>query len=443
MLHIHKNWMFKGRTLVTCLVAGALSLTMVPGAQAKKKKEAAPPPAAPREDVIKVDTNKLVWPAPPDIARIRWLKELKAEPKTAEEEAGPKKKKKSWMDKVAGVQAEQEGKKAYGRHHLMKPYGVVIDSKGRVYAADTFVGSVFIFDPEANKVTFIRNGINARFKTIIGLAIDDNDRLFVSDADLHHVCAFDPAGKVEQCFGDDVLGRPSGMAIDTENRFLYVVDINKEQVAVFDADNFKLLRNVGGPPKKLNDDSPATFTKPSNAAVDSDGNLYVTDTFNNRIQIFDADGEFISMFGKNGDGLGDFIRPKGVGIDRDGHIWVADAMQNRVQIFDKEGHLVGYFGSYGTMPGQFGLATGLYVDKKTNRVAVADQMKGRVQLFQYTTDVEAAALKAGGGLNQAATPASAPAAAAPAATPPAAIAGPGAPAAATAAPKAGEPEKKK
>jgi hypothetical protein len=107
---------------------------------------------------------------------------------------------------------------------------------------------------------------------------------------------------------------------------------------VFDADTLKFLRAVGGPAKEEADDSPATFAKPTNVAVDGDGNLYVADTLNSRIQMFDADGNFISMFGKAGDGPGFFARPKGIAVDADGHIWVADALQNRVQIFDREGH---------------------------------------------------------------------------------------------------------
>lgn len=414
-----------GRRFATWLVVGTLSIALVPGLYAKKKKdseEAAPPP--PKQDEIHVDTSKLVWPQPPDIGRIRWEKELKSEPKSAEEveQQQKKKKKQGWMDRVAGVQVQEDSKKGSSRHHLMKPYGVVVDSKGRILVADSYVAAVFIFDLEQNKVSFIRNGIEGRFKTMIGLAIDDTDRLFVSDADLHHVSVFDTKGKFETSFGDDVLGRPSGMAIDNENRFLYVVDIGKQQIAVFDADNYKLLRYVGGPPKKVNDDSPGTFTKPSNVAVDADGNIFVADTFNNRIQIFDPDGNFISMFGKNGDAPGTFTRPKGVAVDHDGHVWVADAMQNRVQIFDREGHLLGYFGSFGTLPGQFGLATGMFIDKN-NRVVVADQLKGRVQIFRYTTDDEVAAIKAG----------KAPA------TPPAAASNQGTPAAAAAAPAAAAP----
>jgi len=67
-----------------------------------------------------------------------------------------------------------------------------------------------------------------------------------------------------------------------------------------------------------------------------EGNVYVTDTLNNRVEIFDADGKFISAFGKSGDGPGHFARPKGIAIDRDGHIWVVDAVQQRVQVFDTE-----------------------------------------------------------------------------------------------------------
>jgi DNA-binding beta-propeller fold protein YncE len=296
------------------------------------------------------------------------------------------------MDRLAGVEV-QDYTKPVLVHYLAKPYGVAIDSKGRVYAADTYVGAVFIFDLEAKKVDFIRNGADARFRTIIGLAIDDNDRLFVTDAGLHLVSVFDANHKLETTFGEDDLGRPGGAAIDTENRFLYVVDTDKERVAVFDADSYKLLRTIGGPGKSESDDDPGTFAKPTNVAVDLDGNLYVADTINDRIQIFDADGKFISMFGRAGDGVGYFARPKGLAVDADGHIWVADAAQNRIQIFDRDGHVLAYFGVAGPNPGQLGLPAGLAIDKN-NRAVVSEQLKGRLQIFRYVTDAEAAADKA-------------------------------------------------
>ena len=134
---------------------------------------------------------------------------------------------------------------------------------------------------------------------------------------------------------------------------------------------------------------PGLFSLPTNVAVDRDGNVYVTDTLNNRVEIFDADGNFISTFGKNGDGPGYFARPKGIAIDTDGHIWVVDAMQQRVQVFNNEGSLLIYFGELGGYPGQFQDPYEIAIDNKTNRVITSEQYQGRVQMFRYVTDAEA------------------------------------------------------
>jgi DNA-binding beta-propeller fold protein YncE len=125
-------------------------------------------------------------------------------------------------------------------------------------------------------------------------------------------------------------------------------------------------------------------------SVDDDGNVYVSDTSNRRVEIFDADGNFISAFGKAGDGPGRFMRPKGIAVDADGHVWVADAGQDRVQVFSREGKLLLHMGGHGMLPGQFGDVTGLTIDKK-NRVFTSDQYPGRVQMFQYITNPEARA----------------------------------------------------
>lgn len=395
-MHGHDpNSAYHFRRVVGSLLLGVLAITLLPGARAekkeKKKKSAQQVQQAPQP--VQVDTSKLVWPLPPDPPRIRYLSELKGEPR-AVQPAIPAKKKQSWMDRLAGLQQVDYQKPVLVRT-LMKPYGVVVDSRGRIYAADTYVGAVFIFNLDTHQVDFIRNGLEARFKTIIGLAIDDNDRLFVVDADLRQVNVFDANHKLESAFGSDVLERPTGAALDTENRLLYVVDTAKNHVAVFDADSFKLLHTIGTGPKRDVDEDPGVLLKPTMVALDHDGNVYVADTLNNRIQIFDADGHFVSMFGKPGDAPGTFQRPKGIAIDADGHVWVADSSLDRIQIFDKEGHLLAYFGEAGTLPGQFGLPTGLFIDKQ-NRVIVAEQLKGRLQIFRYIPDADAAASKAAG-----------------------------------------------
>ncbi len=371
-----------------CLLAVLLLLLPVAG-EAKSKKAAAKQPPAPSR--IAIDTRNLVWPQPPAVARIKFLTLYTGEKidfKALEQPA--KKPKQSWMDRLAGTQPDNQ-KHVKVPIQFMRVYGLAVDSKGNIYAADQAVGAIFIIDPLGN-VDFIRNGKEARFSLLNGLAIDDNDRLFVTDSKLHHVLVFNARHQQEAVIGTDVLADPGGAALDTENRLLYVVDTGNDQVMVFDADNYKLLRKIGTGGHKHTLTDPGTFSLPTHVALDGDGNVYVTDTLNDRVEIFDADGQFISEFGKAGDGPGFFTRPKGIAVDCDGHIWVVDEAQSRVQVFDREGRLLSYFGEVGPYPGQFNAPYDVFIDKKS-RVLVSEQFPGRVQLFQYVTDAEADAAR--------------------------------------------------
>jgi DNA-binding beta-propeller fold protein YncE len=367
-------------------IAALALLTALPLAAAdKKKRNSDPEPSAPQR--INIDTRNLVWPQPPEIARIRFLAMYTGEKFDPAILDKPKNKKKNWKDVLAGAQSQTE-KSVKIPFQFIRVYGVAADSKGNIYAADQAVGAVFIIDPATKDATLIRNGKEARFGLINGLAMDDNDRLFVSDSKLRHVLVFNSKHEQEAIVGTGVLTDPGGLAIDRENRFLYVVDTDKDQVVVFDADSYKVLRTIGVAGKKHTLADPGNFSLPTNVVVDSDGNLYVTDTLNNRVEIFDAEGNFISEFGKAGDGPGRFARPKGIAVDGDGHIWVVDEVQSRVQVFDREGRLLIYFGEQGQYPGQFQAAYGIAIDQK-NRVIVSEQFPGRVQAFQYVTDAEA------------------------------------------------------
>ena len=374
--------------LVTAEITVPLSL------HAGKKKKADPttaPDAGPRK--FPFDPTKLVWPNPPSIARVRWLDYFAGE-KIDYAQAAKAKPKATWMDRLAGgqTQAEKFNPKTYP-FQLIGPYGIAFDSKGLVYVADQRVGAVFIFDPKTHDTQLIRNGSEAHFGWIGGLAIDDDDRLFVSDGKMHRVLIFNPKHEVENQITEGVVD-PVGLAIDTENRFLYVVDTQQDQVLVYDADTLKLLRRIGTGGKNHFLTSPGDFGAPQGVALDSDGNVYVTDTLNNRVEIFDADGNFVSLFGKHGDGPGYFSRPKGIAVDSDGHIWVADQMEDRLQVFNREGQLLTYIGTgHGQLPGQFQSLVGVAIDKQ-NRVFTAEQEPGRIQVFHYVTDVEAAAEQA-------------------------------------------------
>ena len=363
-----------------------LSLTLlVPGTAfggKKKKDDAAAKP------IPAIDYSNIVWPNPPAIARIRYQAFYAAQ-KLSQLDAANSTKKAKWMDRLAGTESVGEGGKVL--YQLAEPYGMAIDSKNNLYVADQKVGAIFIFNTETREVELIKNKVHAHFVRIIGLAIDDNDRLFVSDPGLRHVLVFDKTHKAEDLITDG-MSEPGGLAIDKENRLLYVADVDLDQVLVYDADSFKLLRKIGRTEHKHELTTPGDFAKPTGVAVDAEGNLYVCDTLNNRIEVFDAEGKFISTFGKAGDGPGYFARPKGVAIDSDGHIWVADGMQDRVQVFNQEWQLLISFGGHGLLPGMFQGLTGIATDKN-NRVFTSEIFPGRVQQFRYVTDAEADQLR--------------------------------------------------
>jgi sugar lactone lactonase YvrE len=376
---LNARWIRDHKSLLLVLLGVALLAPL--GAFADKKKKDQPKSAP------VIDYSNIVWPNPPAIARIRYQAFYAAQ-KLSQVDTAPTKKQK-WMDRLAGTQPASENTKVL--FQLAEPYGMAVDSKNNLYVADQKVGAIFIFNTETREVEMIKNKVHAHFVRIIGLAMDDNDRLFVSDPGLHHVLVFDANHKAEDVITEGLV-EPGGMALDRENRLLYVSDVELDQVLVYDADSFKLLRKIGTTGHKHELTTAGDFAKPTGLAIDRDGNLYVCDTLNNRIEIFDADGKFVSTFGKAGDGPGYFSRPKGVAIDGDNHIWVADGVLDRVQVFNQETRLLISFGGHGLLPGQFQGLASIAIDKN-NRVFTSEIYPGRVQQFRYVTDAEAEQLR--------------------------------------------------
>jgi len=372
-------------TAVLLLLAFTLLLPCSGFAGDKKNKAAAKEASAAKV----VDYSYISWPNPPAIPRIRYINWY-ASDKQQRSLEGKVQKKQGWMDRLAGTQSQEEVFTL--PFSLVQPNGIAFDSQGRMYTADSKVGAVFIFNPETKEVDLIKHKTHANFSRIVGLTMDDNDRLFVSDPGLHHVLAFDAQHHAQDVITDGMVA-PGDMTIDTQNRLLYVADIELDQVLVYDADSFKPLRKIGTTGHHHELTTPGDFSKPTGMAVDAEGNLYVCDTMNNRIEVFDADGTFIREFGRAGDGPGSFARPKGVAIDSDGHIWVADGVQDRVQVFNQENQLLIAFGGHGLLPGQFSGLVNIASDPKTNRIVTSEIYPGRLQAFRYITEAEAEQMK--------------------------------------------------
>jgi len=309
-----------------------------------------------------------VWPTPPAQPRIRYLASYRGA------DDFKTKKPSRWKRLLLGPEEAAERPSEM----LVKPYGIAVSPQGRVFVTDTAARRVFAFDLELRTVTFLGDTGNGKLVKPVGIAVDANDRVFVSDATLKRVFGYDPDGTLALAIGQEgELESPAGLAVDRANRRLYVADTTRHEIRSYSTDDGSLIGTIGG-----RGTTPGTFNFPTNVFVDRRGRLYVTDTMNFRLQIFDADGSVVGAFGTQGDVPGTLNRPKGVGVDSEGHIYVADTSFNNFQVFDEAGQLLLFVGSGGNAPGEFLLPAGLYVDAR-DRIYVADQGNSRVQVFQY------------------------------------------------------------
>jgi len=168
--------------------------------------------------------------------------------------------------------------------------------------------------------------------------------------------------------GSGSLMEPRGLAADPRGN-LYVADTKNHRVQVFDpTGNF--VRSVGS-----QGSSDGQLKEPCGVAVDSDGTIIVADTWNHRIARFGADGSWLGTWS---DERG-FFGPRAVLLSR-GFLYVADTGNKRIVRFDREGNRVGEWGGAGSGPGQFVEPVGLAADSAGN-VYVADTGNHRVQVF--------------------------------------------------------------
>ena len=192
-----------------------------------------------------------------------------------------------------------------------------------------------------------------------GVAIAADGTLYRTEGGTGHLVAIDPEGELLTRDGFD---RPTGVAVDARGRVL-VADTGNDRIRVLDGGDW--ADYVG-------------FRRPMDVAASGD-RLYVADTGNARVVVV-SDQPRVLVIGGYGTGDGRFQRPVAVAVDPDGDLYVVDAGQHRIQKFDAAGKFLTAWGGFGPHAGLFGHPAD--VAWHEGRVYVADADNHRVQVFE-------------------------------------------------------------
>lgn len=310
----------------------------------------------------------LLWPEPPLTPRVKFVGLLRSQ------------------DDLGRSAGELFTEALLGRKKLPdsleRPMGLAVSRDGtRLYVTDYASASVYVFDFERRRASRFGDERHG-FKYPYGVAVDDRDNVYVADSGSKLVRVFDRDGKFLRDIVHDLLERPTGIAIDSIRRRIYVIDSSylkshNHMLHALDMDNGgECIRHFGG-----RGGGAKEFFFPTNVAVDALGNVYVTDTFNSRVQVFDHEGNHLKTIGERGDAFGMFDKPKGVALDAFGNVYVVDSGWSNVQIFNQRGQVLLFFGGRGGYPGLLTNPTGITIDRN-NRIYVADAFNRRVVIYE-------------------------------------------------------------
>lgn len=265
---------------------------------------------------------------------------------------------------------------------MVRPYGIAVDSRGRIIITDPGIGGIHIFDPEQHKYKLIERKEKSKDSMLEPqcIALDARDNIYVTDSKAGKVFVFEPSGKYKGVFGslkggEGFFKRPTGITIDRQTNRIYVSDTLRDRIYILD-ERGQVLKNFG-----KHGENNGEFNFPTELLI-KNGVLAVVDAMNFRVQTFDANGNFQYAIGNLGDGEDALFRPKGISLDSENHIYLVEGLWGTVQVFDREGQLLYFFGGHGTALGQFQLPAGLFIDQ-SDRVYVVDSYNRRVQVFQY------------------------------------------------------------
>jgi tripartite motif-containing protein 71 len=276
---------------------------------------------------------------------------------------------------------------------LNEPAGAAFSEDGKLYVADVYNHRIKIFDASGALIGGW-GGLGTakgRFRFPHDVALS-GDEVFVSDTGNNRIQVFSRDGRFRRSFGSVGSGRgqlnePQG--ISAEGDLVAVADTGNERVTLFSA--------AGEPAGSFGESGhgDAQFDVPSDVAVDARHNIYVSDSYNNRIQKFDHDGRFLKAWGGWGSYSGLLATPASISLAGD-RLFVADVINHRIQVFDTEGNFKFQWGRHPVAAheghGRLHYPSTIAATPSGKTIAVCEPFEYRCQIFASDTFAQVAAV---------------------------------------------------
>ena len=260
------------------------------------------------------------------------------------------------------------------------PRSVTTDSKGRVIVADPPAHAVHVLDFRGKTSFRIQGGQDRRLQMPVGVAADIQDNIYVTDSQRGMVLVYDQLGRFRHYLGkikgEAFFEQPEGIAVDGRAGRIYVADTARNVVSILGLRG-EVVGNFG-------DNSSAAgqrvFNKPTSVVLDGN-ELFVLDDFGSRVQIVDLQGRVLRQLQTPNDNASPPDHA-GLAIDSGGNIYISDEVQGIVRVYNPEGKLLNAFGRPGGKIGEFSRPLGVWADAR-DRIYVADSKNHRIQVFQF------------------------------------------------------------
>lgn len=255
--------------------------------------------------------------------------------------------------------------------------GIVKSSTGNIYVSETYNHKVNIYNSAGIfQTSFGTAGVNnGEFNEPFALDIDSSDNIYVVDRNNSRVQKFDSSGNYISQFGTYGTGNmqfvnPWEIAVSSVDGSIYVLDYSQGEVKKFDS-SFNYVTKVTG------------LSQPVSIDTDSSGNVYILNSANHKVKIYNSALVFQREFGSQGWSDGQFMGLQGISLDSSNNIYIGDTTKHQIQVFDNNGnYLYRFGGTYIEVDPYLNNPFDIFVDS-SGYIYISDVYKAGVRIYGY------------------------------------------------------------